>query len=347
MAVSLNDIKTKIASTKNTSQITNAMQMVSAAKLGRSEEAARNFQVYAQKVRKLLTDILHGNGSGGSTNPMLISRPVKKTGYIVITSDRGLVGGYNASILKAVMELKEEYHPDGKDFEIICIGGMGADFFKARGIQPIYELRGLADQPSFDEVRKIISKTIEMYQNELTYLVKHLICTMYPVQPYYEGAMCVCGTGGDGSNSFNISTTVAFIVASAGVPVVKHGNKSITSHSGSTDVLQAMGIQTSKVASVIDHLNTRGLSFISATDTYPIMKYIQPIRKQIKSPTIFNLVGPLINPFKLTYQVMGVYDVTQLAKIAQTIKDLGRKRAIVIHGANGMDEATLSGDNII
>lgn len=167
MAVSLNDIKTKIASTKNTSQITNAMQMVSAAKLGRSEEAARNFQVYAQKVRKLLTDILHGNGSGGSTNPMLISRPVKKTGYVVITSDRGLVGGYNASILKAVMELKEEYHPDGKDFEIICIGGMGADFFKARGIQPIYELRGLADQPSFDEVRKIISKTIEMYQNEL------------------------------------------------------------------------------------------------------------------------------------------------------------------------------------
>lgn len=167
MAVSLNDIKTKIASTKNTSQITNAMQMVSAAKLGRSEEAARNFQVYAQKVRKLLTDILHGNGSGGSTNPMLISRPVKKTGYIVITSDRGLVGGYNASILKAVMELREEYHPDGKDFEIICIGGMGADFFKARGIQPIYELRGLADQPSFDEVRKIISKTIDMYQNEL------------------------------------------------------------------------------------------------------------------------------------------------------------------------------------
>ena len=167
MAVSLNDIKTKISSTKNTSQITNAMQMVSAAKLGRSEEAARNFQVYAQKVRKLLTDILHGNGSGGSTNPMLISRPVKKTGYIVITSDRGLVGGYNASILKAVMELKEEYHPDGKGFEIICIGGMGADFFKARGIQPIYELRGLADQPSFDEVRKIISKTIEMYQNEL------------------------------------------------------------------------------------------------------------------------------------------------------------------------------------
>ncbi len=160
-------LKQKSPQQKITSQITNAMQMVSAAKLGRSEEAARNFQVYAQKVRKLLTDILHGNGSGGSTNPMLISRPVKKTGYIVITSDRGLVGGYNSSILKAVMELKEEYHPDGTGFEMICIGGMGADFFKARGIQPLYELRGLADQPSFDEVRKIISKTVEMYQNEL------------------------------------------------------------------------------------------------------------------------------------------------------------------------------------
>ena len=78
MAVSLNDIKTKIASTKNTSQITNAMQMVSAAKLGRSEEAARNFQIYAQKVRKLLTDILHGDGAGGSTNPMLISARSRK-----------------------------------------------------------------------------------------------------------------------------------------------------------------------------------------------------------------------------------------------------------------------------
>ena len=199
MAVSLNDIKTKIASTKNTSQITNAMQMVSAAKLGRSEEAARNFQVYAQKVRKLLTDILHGNGSGGSTNPMLISRPVKKTGYIVITSDRGLVGGYNASILKAVMELKEEYHPDGKDFEIICIGGMGADFFKARGIQPIYELRGLADQPSFDEVRKIISKTIDITSLSNFYTIAHAIIKVFSYEIFLASliycrkiAFCKC-----------------------------------------------------------------------------------------------------------------------------------------------------------
>ena len=102
-----------------------------------------------------------------STIQFLKSRPVNKTAYIVITSDRGLVGGYNASILKSVMELKEEYHPTGEDFEVICIGSIGADFFRARGIQPVYELRGLADQPSFDEVRKIINKTVQMYQNEL------------------------------------------------------------------------------------------------------------------------------------------------------------------------------------
>lgn len=94
MAVSLNDIKNKIASTKNTSQITNAMQMVSAAKLGKSEQAARDFQIYASKVRKLLTDLLHGHeAENAKYDPFLKSRPVKKSAYIVITSDRGLVGG--------------------------------------------------------------------------------------------------------------------------------------------------------------------------------------------------------------------------------------------------------------
>ena len=168
MAVSLNDIKNKIASTKNTSQITNAMQMVSAAKLGKSEQAAKDFQVYAAKVRKLLTDLLHGHETeNAKSHPMLVSRPVKKTAYIVITSDRGLVGGYNASILKTMMEMKAEYHPTGDDFEVICIGSVGADFFRARGIQPVYELRGLPDQPSFKEVRTIISKTVQMYQEGL------------------------------------------------------------------------------------------------------------------------------------------------------------------------------------
>ncbi|HHI7906561.1 TPA: anthranilate phosphoribosyltransferase [Staphylococcus aureus] len=187
----------------------------------------------------------------------------------------------------------------------------------------------------------------EIQQQELTYIVRSLINTMYPHQPCYEGAMCVCGTGGDKSNSFNISTTVAFVVASAGVKVIKHGNKSITSNAGSTDLLNQMNIQTTTVDDTPNQLNEKDLVFIGATESYPIMKYMQPVRKMIGKPTILNLVGPLINPYHLTYQMVGVFDPTKLKLVAKTIKDLGRKRAIVLHGANGMDEATLSGDNLI
>lgn len=141
--------------------------MVSAAKLTKSEQAAKDFQVYASKVRQITTDLMKAELLTGSSNPMLISRPVKKTGYIVITSDKGLVGGYNSTILKSMMDTIGEYHPEGNDFEIIAIGGMGADFFKARGIDVAFELRGLEDQPSFEEVARIISKSVEMYKNEL------------------------------------------------------------------------------------------------------------------------------------------------------------------------------------
>ncbi|MEY8599476.1 anthranilate phosphoribosyltransferase [Staphylococcus shinii] len=184
-------------------------------------------------------------------------------------------------------------------------------------------------------------------QEELTYIAKSLIHSMYDQQPYYPNSMCVCGTGGDKSNSFNISTTVSFIIASANVPVIKHGNKSVTSSSGSTDLLNAMQIQTTSVGQTPSQLDDTGLAFLSATETYPIMKQIQPIRKHMSNPTIFNITGPMINPFKLDYQVMGVYETSKLDKIAQTLADLGRKKAIVVYGANGMDEATLSGDNII
>ena len=167
MPASLNEIKVRIASTKKTSQITGAMQMVSAAKLTRSEQNAKDFQVYAQKVRAMTTDLIGSELSEGSNNPMLIKRPVKKTGYIVITSDKGLVGGYNSTILKAVMQMLHDDHDNQEEYVIIALGGMGADFFKARDINVSYELRGLSDQPTFDEVRKIVNKSVSLYQNEL------------------------------------------------------------------------------------------------------------------------------------------------------------------------------------
>ena len=166
MAGSLSEIKGKIISTQKTSHITGAMQMVSAAKLTKSEQAAKDFQVYASKIRQITTDLLKSELVNGSKNPMLAARPVKKTGYIVITSDKGLVGGYNSKILKAMMDLIEEYHQDG-NYAIIAIGGIGADFFKARGMNVVFELRGLEDQPSFEQVGNISAKSVEMYKNEL------------------------------------------------------------------------------------------------------------------------------------------------------------------------------------
>ncbi|CCG27280.1 TPA: F0F1 ATP synthase subunit gamma [Streptococcus pyogenes] len=166
MAGSLSEIKAKIISTEKTSKITSAMRMVSSAKLVKSEQAARDFQIYASKIRQITTDLLKSELTIGSDNPMLVSRPVKKTGYIVITSDKGLVGGYNSKILKSVMDMITEYHADG-DYEIISIGSVGSDFFKVRGMNVAFELRGLADQPSFEQVRQIISQSVDMFVNEI------------------------------------------------------------------------------------------------------------------------------------------------------------------------------------
>lgn len=167
MAGSLSEIKDKILSTEKTSKITSAMQMVSSAKLVKSEQAARDFQVYASKIRQITTNLLKSDLVSGSDNPMLASRPVKKTGYIVITSDKGLVGGYNSKILKAMMDTITDYHTENDDYAIISIGSVGSDFFKARGMNVSFELRGLEDQLSFDQVGKIIAQAVEMYKNEL------------------------------------------------------------------------------------------------------------------------------------------------------------------------------------
>lgn len=179
MGASLNEIKLRIASTKKTSQITNAMQMVSAAKLTKSEAASRNFQTYASKVRSIVTHLVASQLTdlaersefdtveARNYHNMLITRPIKKTGYIVITSDKGLVGGYNSSILKQTLTMIHNDHESSDEYVLISIGGTGADFFKARGMDIAYELRGLTDQPSFDEVRKIVTAATEMYQNEI------------------------------------------------------------------------------------------------------------------------------------------------------------------------------------
>ncbi|MGM0125053.1 ATP synthase gamma chain [Enterococcus sp. AZ194] len=179
MGASLNEIKQRIASTKKTSQITKAMQMVSAAKLTKSEASSRNFQEYASKVRSIVTHLVASqladleeiteatSNDALNYHSMLLKRPVKKTGYIVITSDGGLVGGYNSSILKQTMGMLSDDHTSQDEYVMIAIGATGADFFKARGINLAYELRNLSDQPSFEEVRKIVSMATTMYESEV------------------------------------------------------------------------------------------------------------------------------------------------------------------------------------
>ncbi|EIJ80318.1 F0F1 ATP synthase subunit gamma [Bacillus methanolicus PB1] len=161
---SLRDIKSRINSTKKTSQITKAMEMVSAAKLNRAEMNAKSFVPYMEKIQEVTASI--ALGSKDVTHPMLISRPVKKTGYLVITSDRGLAGAFNSNVLRHVFQTIQERHKSNDEFAIIAIGRIARDFFKKRGMNVILDIVGVADQPSFADIKDIASKTVGMFADE-------------------------------------------------------------------------------------------------------------------------------------------------------------------------------------
>lgn len=155
-----------------------------------------------------------------------------------------------------------------------------------------------------------------------------------------------CGTGGDGTNTFNISTTASFVLAGAGVKLAKHGNRKISSAAGSSDVLEALGIRldfNQEELSIL--LDKEGLAFIYAPHVHPKMKRIGAIRRTIGRPTIFNLVGPLTNPLQLASQFTGISRKNFVMEYASVLAMLGRERAVVVAGAGGMDEASLAGQN--
>ncbi|NWO14728.1 anthranilate phosphoribosyltransferase [Virgibacillus sp.] len=161
-----------------------------------------------------------------------------------------------------------------------------------------------------------------------------------------KNVMDNCGTGGDISGSFNISTTSAFVIAGAGVPIAKHGNRSISSKTGSADVLETLGVSLFFTpAQVEESLDKNKIVFLFAPHVHNALKSFSKVRKDLGLPTIFNIIGPLINPVMLHSQFIGVYRKEKLEIVAQTLHKLGRKRAIVVNGANGMDEASLSGVN--
>mgnify|MGYP001325671224 FL=1 len=180
MPASLQEVKRRIASTKKTGQITSAMQMVSTAKLSQIQRHTANYQVYATKIRSVITHLakshlLDSVAAGGGSNKegqvnnlaLLKQRPVKKTGIVVITSDRGLVGSYNSNVIKQTMELINDNGRSQDDIVIVAIGGTGADFFKKRGFNIGYEYRGVNDIPTFREVRQIVEAIVTMYDSEI------------------------------------------------------------------------------------------------------------------------------------------------------------------------------------
>jgi anthranilate phosphoribosyltransferase len=153
-----------------------------------------------------------------------------------------------------------------------------------------------------------------------------------------------CGTGGDASGTFNISTATAFVAAGAGVRVAKHGNRSVTSKCGSADVMEALGVNINlpppRIAACLEQV---GIAFLFAPAMHSAMKYVQAVRRELRLRTVFNLLGPLTNPARATCQVVGVYSSDLVEKLAQALSMLGLRRALVVHGSDGLDEITITG----
>ena len=153
-----------------------------------------------------------------------------------------------------------------------------------------------------------------------------------------------CGTGGDASGTFNISTAAAFVVAGTGVRVAKHGNRSLTSKCGSADVMEALGIRISLPTALLARcLQEVGMAFLFAPTMHSAMKFVQPARRELRLRTIFNLLGPLTNPARASAQVVGVYSLELVEKLAEALSMLGLHRALVVHGLDGLDEVTITG----
>ncbi len=181
---------------------------------------------------------------------------------------------------------------------------------------------------------------------EVASLVEGIRKEALPMPSLRFSLMDNCGTGGDRSNSFNISTTSAFVLAAGGIAVAKHGNRSISSNSGSADVFEHLGVSlTASSDQIHEQLSEVGLTFLFAQHVHPKLKKIVKVRKELKIPTIFNVLGPLTNPLSISTQLVGVFRKDYLEKISDVLDLLGRKRAVIVHGNNGMDEASLSGEN--
>jgi anthranilate phosphoribosyltransferase len=161
-------------------------------------------------------------------------------------------------------------------------------------------------------------------------------------------AVDTCGTGGDGRGTFNISTAAALVAAAGGVPIAKHGNRSVSSRSGSADVLAALGVPIEVEAEVAGRaLDTIGIAFLFAPRLHPAMREVMPVRRALGVRTVFNLLGPLTNPAGAQAQVLGVYARDKVELLARVLLELGVRHALVVHGHDGLDEITTTGPTFV
>ncbi|MBK5960509.1 anthranilate phosphoribosyltransferase [Rhodoplanes elegans] len=190
---------------------------------------------------------------------------------------------------------------------------------------------------------RVRGETVE----EITGAVSAMRAKMLKVEAP-AGAVDVVGTGGDASGSFNISTCAAFIVAGAGVPVAKHGNRALSSKSGAADVLAALGVRIELSPEQIGRcIREAGIGFMFAPVHHPAMKHVGPTRVELGTRTIFNLLGPLSNPAGVKRQMVGVFSRQWVEPLAHVLKNLGSERALVVHGSDGLDEITTAGPTAV
>ncbi|MBP7216688.1 MAG: anthranilate phosphoribosyltransferase [Candidatus Omnitrophica bacterium] len=183
---------------------------------------------------------------------------------------------------------------------------------------------------------------------ELTTAVLTMLAYVDPIRVAKRNVLDTCGTGGDAKGTFNISTVAAFVAAGAGITVAKHGNRSISSRCGSADLLEALGVAIAVDKAVIQRcLNEIGIAFLFAPRLHPAMQHVMAARKQIGTKTMFNLLGPLINPARATHQLVGVFSEPWTSILARVLCNLGSEHVLVVHGKDGLDEVTTTNLTVI
>ena len=179
---------------------------------------------------------------------------------------------------------------------------------------------------------------------EVTGFVESMRSNATPVAADAESILDMCGTGGDGAGTFNISTIASLVVAAGGITVAKHGNRAVSSKCGSADLFSTLGVNIEMpVERLSDCLNEIGYAFLFAPLLHPAMKHAVVPRRELKIRTVFNLLGPMTNPANPTLQLLGVYDIELAELVAEVLRNIGVKRALVVHGSDGLDEVTLTG----